>query len=151
MKRYDIGLAVYIIETFECHVSLCRARLAVPVIREHIHAHRVSYPAERTADTAIAYDADRLTRKLHERVIPKAPFAVFPAPIMHDTIMVSDPARDLQEQRCRVLCDGLCAVGWDVAYGDAALCRRLDVYDIVARREHADIAYRRTSVEYLLR
>ena len=108
---------------------------------QHPHIQCPGQTAHRPANAAKADDAHGLPLQLNDRSIPEAEvLAPAPAAFLHRLVVVAYMTGELHQQRQRELGNGGGAVLGHVGDGDAPLCRRIRVNDIVARGQRPDVA-----------
>ncbi len=138
MQAHHVAAAEEVVERDELHLG--SARLRGLFDREHVHPERLRDGGRLAADPAVADDPHRQALQLDQREIPVAEIrALRPAPVAHGLRVVRHVLRQLEQMREDHLRHGRRAVGRHVRHRNVPFARRLDVHDVVAGGQDADV------------
>ena len=139
VERDDVGGAEEFVEGDESQAVLVASRR--PGVDADTHAEGAGDAGDGAADGAVADDAERLAVEFGDGVVPVAEVgAAGPAAFVDPGAVRFDVVRVREDVGEDHLGDGGRAVGGDVAHGDAALARGVEVHGVHAGGEQADVA-----------
>src|SRR5262249_36841408 len=141
METDGVGLPQQIFQLDPGEAGPVRFFAMVRVVGDDAHAEGVGDGADLAADAAESDDAHNLSSELDQGRFPEAPVgAAGPLAGADGVGMQLDILAELEEEGEDELRHRSSAVGGDVRDGDAALFRGLDIDDVVAGGEDADVA-----------